>query len=494
MESFESFEGKRVLVVGMARSGQAAARWLAGLGARVTGTDIREDAVAGAALAEFEALSVDLVTGSYPPLRDGQYDLVLVSPGVPLTIPPVQAAAGLGIPVWSELELASRFVSEPIIAVTGTNGKTTTTALIGYIFQQAGRRTLVAGNIGIPLIQEVERARRQGLGVDYWVIEVSSFQLERSFTFHPHIAVLLNLTPDHLDRHATLEEYGRVKMRVFANQDSGDFAVLNLDDPWVAANAGGLSSGECWFSTRQAPCPDAACSPHSFRPGVSPDAAEDARGMGVDGGNIVYRRQGAWQVLCPVEDVRIPGRHNLANALAAASAALLAGIDPPLIARSLSTFPGVPHRLEPVAVIDGVRYVNDSKGTNPDSVLRALDSYREPIILIAGGKPKGSDFSGLAAGIASRVKALILLGQAAPQIEQAVRACGYTAIWNEDSLEGCVRTAARLADVGDLVLLSPACASWDMFRDYEERGDLFKQLVLKLDGSKKERSLASMNE
>lgn len=474
MESFEgnmeSFEGKRVLVVGMARSGQAAARFLAGLGARVTGTDIREDAVQGAALAELQTLSVDLVTGGYPPLREGRYDLVLVSPGVPPTIPPIRAAAGLGVPVWSELELASRFVNKPIIAVTGTNGKTTTTALTGYIFQQAGRRALVAGNIGIPLIQEVERERRQGPGADYWIIEVSSFQLERSLTFHPHIAVLLNLTPDHLDRHATLEGYGGVKMQVFANQDAGDFAVLNLDDPWVAANARGLRAGECWFSTRQAP-----------RPGVWGAGVD----VGVDGGSVVYRRHGARQVLCPVRDVRIPGRHNLENALAAVSTALLAGIDPGQIARSLSTFPGVPHRLEPVAEIAGVKYVNDSKGTNPESVLRALDSYREPIILIAGGKPKGGDFSSLAAGIGSRVKALILLGQAAPQIERAVRACGYTAIWNEGSLEGCVSTAARLAEAGDLVLLSPACASWDMFSDYEERGDLFKQLVLDLDGGNK---------
>ncbi len=346
-------------------------------------------------------------------------------------------------------------IREPIIAVTGTNGKTTTTALTGYIFQQAGRRGLVAGNIGIPLIGEVERASRQGLGVDYWILEVSSFQLERCLEFHPHIAVFLNLTPDHLDRHNTLEEYGRVKTRVFANQRPEDFAVLNLDDPWVADHIHGLSARECWFSTQQAP----------------------SGGIGVANGSIVYESGGARQVLCPVQEVRIPGRHNLENALAAAAAALLAGIDREVIAAALSTFPGVPHRLELAGVVGGVKYVNDSKGTNPESVLKALDSFREPIILIAGGKPKGSDFTRLAERIGTRVKALILLGQAAPQIEQAVRAAGYTAVWNESDLEGCVRTAARLASPGDLVLLSPACASWDMFRDYEERGDLFKKLV-----------------
>jgi len=451
-----NLEGKRVLVIGLARSGQAVARFLAGEGARVTGTDIKQEAdLEEESLNELRALSVNLVTGVYPEVQEGQYDLAVVSPGVPLTIPPVETAERLGVPVWSELELAARFVREPIIAVTGTNGKTTTTALVGYIFQQAGRQALVAGNIGIPLIREVERASEQGLGVDYWILEVSSFQLERSLEFHPRIAVFLNLTPDHLDRHTTLDEYGRVKERVFANQGPEDMAVLNLDDPWLADHIHGLTARECWFSTQRVP----------------------AGGIGVADGSIVYESGGVRQVLCPVQEVRIPGRHNLENALAAAAVALLSGIDRQTIATALSTFPGVPHRLEPAGVVGGVKYVNDSKGTNPESVLKALDSFQEPIILIAGGKPKGSDFTRLAGRIKTRVKALILLGQAAPQIEQAVRAAGYTAIWNEASLEGCVRTASRLAAPGDLVLLSPACASWDMFRDYEERGDLFKKLV-----------------
>ncbi len=452
------FEGKRVLIIGMARSGQAVARWLTRAGARVTGADIKEEQELGEGLAKLKGLPVDLITGGYPELKQGLFDLVVISPGVPPAIPPVRAAARLGVPVWSELELATRFVRQPIVAVTGTNGKTTTTALIGYIFQQAGRRAVVAGNIGVPVIQEVERSQEQGIAVDDWVLEVSSFQLEHCFEFHPHISVLLNLTPDHLDRHSNMGEYGRVKTRVFQNQGPEDYAVLNLDDPWVAANVHGLSARECWFSTRQAP----------------------AGGVGVADGNIVYESRGARKILCPVRDVRIPGQHNLENALAAVAAAALAGIVPEAIAAALSSFPGVPHRLEPVAVIGGVRYVNDSKGTNPESVLKALDSYREPIILIAGGKPKGSDFTELAKRIKSRVKALILLGQAAPQIEQAVRAAGYTVIWNEKDLDGCVSTAARLAAPGDLVLLSPACASWDMFRDYEERGDLFKKLVLGL--------------
>ncbi len=451
-----NLEGKRVLVIGLARSGQAVARFLAGHGARVTGTDIKEKPALGEeALGQLLSGSVTLITGGYPSVREGEYDLAVVSPGVPLTIPLVRAVEKLGVPVWSELELAARLVTEPIIAVTGTNGKTTTTALTGYIFQQGGRQALVAGNIGIPLIQEVERVRQQGLRVDYWILEVSSFQLERSPKLHPHIAVFLNLTPDHLDRHGTMEEYGRLKERIFANQGREDFAVLNLDDPWVVDRIHGLPARSCWFSTQQAP----------------------AGGIGVYDGSIVYEEAGIRRFLCPVQDVRIPGRHNLENALAAAAAALLAGIDREVIAAALSTFPGVPHRLELAGVVGGVKYINDSKGTNPESVLKALDSFQEPIILIAGGKPKGSDFTELAGRISSRVKALILLGQAAPQIEQAVRAAGYAAVWNEADLEGCVRTAARLAKPGDMVLLSPACASWDMFRDYEERGDLFKKLV-----------------
>jgi UDP-N-acetylmuramoylalanine--D-glutamate ligase len=457
-------EGKRVLVIGLARSGQAVAHFLAGKGARVTGIDIKQEAdLDTEPLNELRALSVDLRTGVYPEVRVGQYDLAVISPGVPLTIPPVVAAERLGVPVWSELELAARFVKEPIVAVTGTNGKTTTTALAGYIFQQAGRQALVAGNIGIPLIGEVERSSRQGFEVDCWILEVSSFQLECSFEFHPHIAVFLNLTPDHLDRHTTVAEYGGVKAKIFANQGPGDLAVLNLDDPWVSGQIHGLAAKEYWFSTQRVP----------------------AGGIGVADGDIVYESGGVRKVLCPVEKVRIPGRHNLENALAAAAAALLSGIDRQTIADALSTFPGVPHRLEPAGVVGGVKYVNDSKGTNPESVLKALDSFEEPIILIAGGKPKGSDFNILAGRIRDRVKALILLGQAAPQIEQAVRATGYTAIWKETGLEECVRTAARLAAPGDLVLLSPACASWDMFRDYEERGDLFKKLVQKIGDEQK---------
>ncbi len=452
------FREKKVLVVGMARSGQAAARFLANLGAEVTGTDLKTEEELGNGFQELKKLPINFVLGEHPPIRAGAYHLVVVSPGVPSTIPLLQAAKGLGIPVWSELELAGRFIREPIIAVTGTNGKTTTTALIGYIFRQAGIDAVVAGNIGIPLVGEVEKSRRSGRKVRYWIVEVSSFQLEHVRQFRPYIAVFLNITPDHLDRHGSLMEYGRTKLRIFANQRAGDYAVLNLDDPWIRDHLPVLRSSSFWFSRRALP----------------------ENGIGVQGGLISFSREGRWETVCPAGDVGIPGPHNLENALAGAAASLLAGVDVKVVAKALSTFPGVPHRLEPVGVVDGVKYVNDSKGTNPESVLKALDSFREPIILIAGGRHKGSDLGELAKKIKEKVKALILLGEAAPVIRDAVLAVGFSNIWNVASLKEGVQTAARLASPGDVVLLSPACASWDMFRDYEERGDIFRQLVKEL--------------
>lgn len=442
----------------MARSGQAAARFLANIGAQVTGTDLKTEEELGADFQELKKLPITFVLGEHPPMRAGAYDLVIVSPGVPSTIPLLKAAEGLGIPIWSELELAGRFIEEPIIAVTGTNGKTTTTSLIGYIFRQAGIDAVVAGNIGIPLSGEVEKIRHSGRKVRYWIVEVSSFQLECVQQFRPYIAVFLNVTPDHLDRHGNLMEYGRTKLRIFANQRPDDYAVLNLDDPWIHNNLPVLRSSSFWFSRRTLP----------------------ENGIGVQDGLISFSREGRREILCPVKDVRIPGPHNLENALAGAAASLLAGIGIEVVAKALSTFPGVPHRLEPVGVVDGVKYVNDSKGTNPESVLKALDSFKEPIILIAGGRHKGSDLSELAKKIKEKVKALILLGEAAPIIRDAVSDEGFTNIWNVASLKEGVQTAAKLASPGDVVLLSPACASWDMFRDYEERGDIFRQLVKEL--------------
>ncbi|HAA90416.1 MAG TPA: UDP-N-acetylmuramoyl-L-alanine--D-glutamate ligase [Peptococcaceae bacterium] len=447
------FFGKKVLVIGLARSGLATVSFLVKQGARVTANDIKKEEELEGGLQQLKKLPVRLITGDHPPVKQGDYDLIIVSPGVAPTIPPVQEARKLGIPVWSELELAARLIREPIVAVTGTNGKTTTTSLIGHIFQKAGKKAVVAGNIGIPLIQAVEQHRG---GIDFWVVEVSSFQLEQVVTFRPKIGVFLNLTPDHLDRHGTLENYGKIKARLFENQGPEDFAVLNMNDAYLRKIAPNLKSRVFWFSRKELP----------------------NWGVGVRKDWIVSCFEGREEVICKTSDVEIPGPHNLENALAAVGAALLAGIDKKVIREGLATFPGVAHRLELVRIVNGIKFVNDSKGTNPESVLNALEAFpEEEIILIAGGRAKGSDFRKLALRIKERVKAVVLLGEARPLIKDALHQVGYRKVCEVSSLEEAVRTAAELAQPGDVVLLSPACASWDMFRDFEERGNLFKELV-----------------
>lgn len=457
----QDFQGKKVLIIGMARSGQAAAHFLVNRGALVTGTDLKNEDQLGHEFLELKKLPLTLITGGYPEIKQGDYDLVIVSPGVPSDISPILAAEKQGTPIWSELELAGRLIKEPIIAVTGTNGKTTTTSLLGFIFKQAGFKAVVAGNIGVPLIQEAEKA----IVLDHvqqtgkcWVVEVSSFQLERIESFRPHIAVFLNLAPDHLDRHGDLATYGSIKARLFANQGLGDYAIINLDDPWVSTQLGDLPGQIVGFSCNRVP---------QF-------------GIGVQGEQIIYNFQGKDEPLCMVGDIRMPGRHNLENALAASAAALLAGVDQKYVVEALASFSGVAHRVEEVRILDEVLYVNDSKATNPDAVLRALDSYDRPIILIAGGRHKGANLDELVERIRQKVKALILLGEAAPLLRQAVLAAGFNNIQDVNSLQEAVGLAHSIACRGDVVLLSPGCASWDMFRDYEERGDLFRKEVEEL--------------
>ncbi len=449
--------GKKVLVIGLARSGQAAVRFLSNQGAKVTGTDCKKEELLGYEFERLKDLPVSLITGGYPEVKAGDYDLVIVSPGVPGNIKLLKELEEYGIPIWSELELAAQFIEEPMIAVTGTNGKTTSTSLIGYIFAKAGINAVVAGNIGIPLIQEVEQNLRNR-DKKYWIVEVSSFQLERVQSFRPKIAVFLNLTPDHLDRHGDLESYGLIKARIFANQKSSDFAVINLDDPWLSTHKDYIPSRIWGFSASSLP----------------------EEGIGLCGSKVIYSCHGIKETLCSVAEIRLPGPHNLENVLAASAASLLAGIDKDIVAEALRTFPGVPHRLEEVRSVNGVRYINDSKGTNPEAVIKALASFTEPIILIAGGQHKGSDLSELVHKIKEKVKALILLGEAAPLFRKKAEEAGYNSIWDVSSLPEAVKLAHRIAQPGDIVLLSPGCASWDMFRDYEERGELFRAEVRKL--------------
>ncbi|MDI6906488.1 MAG: UDP-N-acetylmuramoyl-L-alanine--D-glutamate ligase [Thermoanaerobacterales bacterium] len=448
-------EGRRVLVVGAGKSGLAAANLLARKGARATLSDAKGADELGGRLSGLDD-RVTLALGSYPDVTREAWDLVVVSPGVPANIPLLAQAYAAGVEVIGEMELAWRFARAPMVAVTGTNGKTTTTALVGEIFRTAGRRTLVAGNIGTPLSAAVEDFGPE----DVIVLEVSSFQLEAAPTVRPHVALILNITPDHLDRHGNMTAYTAAKARIFANQGPDDWTILNADDPPTAALAASSPGRVIFFSRR-----------HRLELGVF-----------VHQGRIVVNGGGPEgpQTVCPVNALRIPGAHNLENALAAVGAAWAMDVPVETVARALQAFQGVPHRLELVGVVSGVRFINDSKGTNPDASIKALEAFTDPIVLIAGGRNKGNDFRPFAARFRDKVRALVVLGEAADEIARAAAEAGLREIRSAPDLPSAVRAAAELARPGDIVLLSPACASWDMFRNYEERGDLFRRAVTEM--------------
>ncbi|MEW6182599.1 MAG: UDP-N-acetylmuramoyl-L-alanine--D-glutamate ligase [Bacillota bacterium] len=439
------FEGKNILVVGAGKSGVAAARFLSAEKANVVLTDIKT----AAELPEAAALGVKTFFGAYPAVAG--FDLVVVSPGVPTELEPLSEARMRGIEVTGELELAFSLTSAPVVAITGTNGKTTTTALTGEIFKSAGWRTVVAGNIGTPLISLVEG----DVPPDVIVAEVSSFQLETTLLFRPRVAVVLNVTPDHLDRHRTIAEYAAAKARIFVNQEEGDAAVLNLDDPLTAAMKGQSRGVELFFSRR-----------HNLESGAC-----------VRDGRLFFAHDGGPVEICGAGEIGIPGAHNLENALAAVAAAGFMGVSAHVIAKTLRDFKGVTHRLEFVDDIDGVRYINDSKGTNPDAAIKALEAYDRPIVLIAGGRNKGSRFDDFAAKVKEKARVLVVLGESAEEIAAAASAAGVDLILRAKGFKEAVHLAREAARPGDVVLLSPACASWDMFRNYEERGELFKQTV-----------------
>ncbi len=446
------WNGLRILIVGMARSGVAAALTLAKLGAAVTVCDLKEKKELNEIAARLETAGISIVAGGYPKIKDN-FDLVIPSPGVPATITPLMEAASHGIRIWSELEAACRLVQGQMIAVTGTNGKTTTTSLIGQMFQDVNLPLIVAGNIGVPLIGEAVQSTEQHT----LVVEVSSFQLEWVEQFRPKVAVMLNITPDHLDRHKTLDNYIKTKANIFSNQTAIDYTVLNFDDPNIKKMASLTNAQVIFFSHK-----------HNLEAGVF-----------VRDGIITIKHEEELPVVA-VEEIAIKGDHNLENALAATAAAWVMGLAPEEIKQTLKSFPGVEHRLEPVRTLNGVQYINDSKGTNPDASIKALEAYQNPIVLIAGGMSKGSDFNDFAESIKEKARVVILLGEEAGKLEDTLRLKQFTAIYHVKDYEEAVPLAQELAHPGDVVLLSPACASWDMFSSYEERGKLFKHLVKEL--------------
>ena len=445
--------GDAILIIGAARSGVASAEYLLSIGKQIVISDMNTK-LAEDVETQLGHASVSYVWGKQPDVAALQPELIVMSPGVPLSIPPVVKARELGIPVISEPELAFRYSDVPFVAITGTNGKTTTTTLTAFLLEKEGRKVVAGGNIGLPLISQCPKMSAN----DIVVAEMSSFQLESVDSFCPKVAVVMNLTPDHLDRHKTMEAYAAAKANIFKNQGPEEYLLLNKDDAIVAAMAAGAKSHVYYFSQQEIL----------------------DEGIWLEDGNLVYRldKNGAPQVLIPAAEIGIVGSHNWQNAMAASLAALLMGQQPEIIAERLRAFKGVAHRMELVATIDGVLYVNDSKGTNPDSTEKALGSYGErPIVLIAGGRNKGSDMAVLVPLMRAHCRGVVLVGEATGDFIDAFERTGYTAYVCADSFEDAVAKAREMAQSGDVVLLSPACASWDMFDNFEQRGDLFKELV-----------------
>jgi len=441
--------GARVVVVGGARSGVAAARLLVERGASVVLTDMRSALDGQETLA---ALGVELALGGHPPALLAGAALVVVSPGVPATHPFLAAARQAGVPVIGEIELASRWLRGRVIAITGTKGKSTTTALTGRILAAAGRHAPVGGNIGTPLADHVADSTPATLHV----VEVSSFQLESADTFHPWIAALLNLTPDHLDRHADVEEYAAAKARVFARQTAADWAVANADDARALALAAGGRAPVVRFAR----------------------VGRIDAGVTVQDGYIVERTAAGDVPLMAVADVRLIGPHLLEDVLAAAAITRLAGVEPADIARAVAGFRGLEHAMEWVAETGGVRFVNDSKATNLDSARQAIETFGPGLVVIMGGRFKGGDWGLLREPLRSRQATVIAIGEAAPLIDAAL--AGAVATHRAATMAEAVRAAHAAARPGGSVLLAPACASFDMFEDYAARGRAFKAEVARL--------------
>ncbi|MCI0427386.1 MAG: UDP-N-acetylmuramoyl-L-alanine--D-glutamate ligase [Nitrospiraceae bacterium] len=461
-EAAVELAGARVTVMGLARSGIAACRLLQAAGARITVADRKEPTELTSVLGGIDRDHVGVTVGARYESSLDEADLVVISPGVPYRLASLEAVRRRGVKVISELELASQFFRSPLLAITGTNGKSTTVTLIGKFLAESGQRAFVGGNLGTALSEAaVEDLRASQSGelspYDYLVVEVSSFQLETIDRFRPWIAALLNVTVDHQDRYESLDEYVAAKQRIFENQTASDFALFNLDDDRVAALRQRVRATRLGFTSGAT---------------ISTDMHG---GTYLEGDVIVTTVTGVRQEICHRSEIRIIGNHNVENVMAAATYAVLCGCPLDAIRRVLAAFPGLEHALEIVRERRGVRFVNDSKGTNVDATLKALESIDQPIWLIAGGRDKGGDFSRLAQAVSRRVTRVILIGEAAPLLRQAWE--GVATMTEADTLRDAVDLAAQGASPGDVVLLSPACASFDMFADYQDRGCQFKALV-----------------
>ena len=465
-------KGKKVLIFGLKRSGRAAALTLRGLGADVCVTDMK---TAAGLAEEIKGLPEDigLYLGGHPEEAIDGVDTIVVSPGVPMGIPLLRKAAGLGIEIIGELELGYRLFKYEnpeleFYAVTGTNGKSTTSTLLHFMLREAGRQSVLAGNIGRALTGFNQKNQRQenARSIDSIVVEVSNFQLEAVSEFKPRIASILNLAPDHLDRYPDINAYYRAKMRIYERQDGGDYLVLNAGDPVCRRIAGNLKNADS--------------APKIIYFGKTSEAGVSERGVFERAGSVLINLPGMNDMeLIKASDIKIKGAHNLENAMAAACMALLAGVPVGSVQKSLVKFSGLPHRMEFVRELDGVSYINDSKGTNPPAVLRSLESFGEnPIILIAGGRDKNGDFGSLREAVKKHVKLVVLIGEASGKIEVALS--GAAPMVRARDMGEAVRLSKGAARPADVVLLSPACASFDMFTDFEDRGRRFAGEVQRL--------------
>jgi len=445
-------EGKRITVLGMARSGMAAAQLVRKHGAEVFVSEVKTQDKLIAEIALLHEAGILFETGGHTARSLQDVDFVIVSPGINPHVAVLQEIDRRGLPAFSEIEVTSWLCPATMIAITGTNGKSTTTALMAHLLNSAGRKAVATGNIGSPFADDVGSLTER----DYAVVEISSFQLERTDTFRPKVATILNITPDHLDRYTSFAEYCEMKCRIADSQQESDFLILNADDMQLVRAEFWGKPQIVWFSTKQK-------LPH----GVYLDELHLSFKLGERSGTI-----------CPTAQVGIPGPHNLANAAAAAAMALAVDLTPEQIAAGLLTFKGIPHRLEHVTEWGGVNYVNDSKATNVDSVYYALQSVPSPIILIMGGRDKGGTFEVLAELVSARVKLLLLIGEATDKIATSLGS--LTTTLKATDLFEALRLAHRFSTSKDTVLLSPGCASFDQFRDFEDRGDKFKEAVLRM--------------
>jgi len=457
-----NFNGKKALVAGVARSGVSAAVLLKKYGASVTVSDLKTEDKFENCIDSINALkknNIVLRLGKNPDDIIQNFDLLVLSPGIPCDLPFVLKAEKLNIPVWSEIELAYRICKCPVIAVTGTNGKTTTVSLVGEIFNNYKKNTAVVGNIGVPFSEKVSSLDENSFAV----VEISSFQLEKIVDFKPKVSAVLNITPDHLNRHKTLENYISAKMRIFENQNEKDFLILNYDDEI------------CRKMEKSA-----KCNVLFFAEADSLDDIGLSEGIYSNKKSVFIKFGSYNQKVIDISELKILGKHNVQNVMAAVGISVAAGVPLDIIVDTLRNFKAVEHRIEYVDTIGGIDFYNDSKGTNPDAAINAIKAMKKPICLIGGGYDKKSDFDEWIKAFNGKVKYLAVIGEVSDKIIDTAKKYGFENYQKAKSLEEAVELCFKNAESGDCVLLSPACASWDMFESYEQRGKLFKQFVINL--------------